>query len=490
MVAKYKYIQDTVHGRIQIPSDFFKYIINTLEFQRLRRIEQTSIRAIFPAARHDRFIHSLGVFDYGCKIINHLEENSEFIRDYKEKSKSIYSSIIASYKVACLLHDVGHAPFSHSFEEYYGSKSSLFNTLTSHLRITPDSYFNPDDPAHHEYASAILAVSYFKDKLKKLDANPELVARMIIGWTYNDPSHELENCYISLLNGGIVDADRLDYANRDVWASGYSTASIDVDRLIGGMDIKRDSSKILRVCFSNKVLNEIESLVCIKDFQVKAIFNHHSVVYDQYLLTHAAENMAQGYYPSKSGVVALSEIINIKTLTGHVQINKSISVSHIADEDLLFLMKNQSGNLLYQEWASRQYTHFALWKSIEEYNLFFNNIQITSQDKLFEVIKQPLLKEGYEGKDIIIKKIKIKPKTSLNNLCLSIGGEVITHKELMDSEPQEKDTHKDCEEKAKETQTEFFYIFLKKNKAEDGVAETRWQIMRNLVPYIKKGFPI
>ena len=67
-----KRILDTVHGYIMVPNEFVKYIVDTIYFQRLRRIEQTSIRSVYPSARHDRFIHSLGVFHISSIIVYHL----------------------------------------------------------------------------------------------------------------------------------------------------------------------------------------------------------------------------------------------------------------------------------------------------------------------------------------------------------------------------------------------------------------------------------
>lgn len=64
-MGKIKRILDSVHGYIDIDESYFSNIIDTDYFQRLRRIEQTSTRALFPSARHDRFIHSLGVFHIG-----------------------------------------------------------------------------------------------------------------------------------------------------------------------------------------------------------------------------------------------------------------------------------------------------------------------------------------------------------------------------------------------------------------------------------------
>ena len=69
-----KRILDSVHGYINVDKDYCEHIIDTEHFQLLRRIEQTSTRAIFPSARHDRFIHSLGLFHLGCQIINCINE--------------------------------------------------------------------------------------------------------------------------------------------------------------------------------------------------------------------------------------------------------------------------------------------------------------------------------------------------------------------------------------------------------------------------------
>ena len=60
-----KNIRDSVHGNIIVDTKFIKTILDTPAFQRLRRVEQTAIRSIYPSARHDRFIHSLGVYHIG-----------------------------------------------------------------------------------------------------------------------------------------------------------------------------------------------------------------------------------------------------------------------------------------------------------------------------------------------------------------------------------------------------------------------------------------
>ena len=84
-LSKVKRMLDSVHGQIKIPKDWCEKIIDTPYFQRLRRIEQNSCRTVFPSARHDRFIHSLGVYHIGSLIAKHIGEECEIPKfEYSE----------------------------------------------------------------------------------------------------------------------------------------------------------------------------------------------------------------------------------------------------------------------------------------------------------------------------------------------------------------------------------------------------------------------
>ena len=65
----YKIFLDTVHGYISVPNDYCEKFVDTANFQRLRRIEQLSSRSLYPCARHDRFVHSIGVFHIGKRLL-------------------------------------------------------------------------------------------------------------------------------------------------------------------------------------------------------------------------------------------------------------------------------------------------------------------------------------------------------------------------------------------------------------------------------------
>ena len=101
-------IFDRIHKTITIP-EICKQIIDTPEFQRLRRIKQLGCASfVYPCATHTRFEHSIGVAHLGRKLLTILKRNQP---ELKISEKDILLVFIAG-----LLHDVGHAPYSHAFE--------------------------------------------------------------------------------------------------------------------------------------------------------------------------------------------------------------------------------------------------------------------------------------------------------------------------------------------------------------------------------------
>jgi HD superfamily phosphohydrolase len=83
---KEKIFRDPIYGYISIPEKYCKAFIDTPIFQRLRRIEQTSMRVLFPSSRHDRFVHSIGVYYLGQLAFSYIRKNSEEF--FKESIKN------------------------------------------------------------------------------------------------------------------------------------------------------------------------------------------------------------------------------------------------------------------------------------------------------------------------------------------------------------------------------------------------------------------
>ena len=445
-----KRILDTVHGYIMINDELFYHIIDTKLFQRLRRIEQTSIRAVYPSARHDRFIHSLGVYHIGSLIVDHLKKEMS-AKNYWGENETTMMVLYKSYLVACLLHDIAHAPFSHTFEEYYGTKddlSALLRKEVNSANFTSDLHDTDikDAPNYHEYMSAYVAYKEFANGMRAMNLDTEFVARMITGVYYNKEksTHQIHNCLISLLHGKIIDADRLDYACRDVWASGYSTSSIDLRRLVSAIHFEKNNENEYVVCFESNSLNEIEGVLNVKDFQQKYVIHHHVIAYEQWLLIQAVENMAKYMYPTMNNTEATRKIISKEAILKKLKIHKKdkeLVVQNISDDDLIFLLKQVPQNTYYEQWASRKFTHGALWKSRDEFFHYFPDVDITKDLKHAEYehdVKNVLCSDGTLNKsDIIIIPREFKKKVRLESLYLLVSNEVVRytdiHQEAIDS---------------------------------------------------------
>lgn len=465
-----KRILDTVHGYIMVDEKYIEHIVDTPLFQRLRRVEQTSIRAVYPSARHDRFIHSLGVFHIGSMIVDHLIDDAKVHKNWGETTANL-EKIVGSYLAACLLHDIAHAPFSHSFESYYGQKRNLANQLkqvvmkryfSSDLKMT----IKQDEPNFHEYASAIIVMLNYKKALTQLGYDPELVARMITGVFYDAErkTHLIHNCFISLLHGKIIDADRLDYACRDVWASGYCTSNIDLRRLISALHIKKKNDDYV-VCFESNSLNEIENVLNVKDFQTKFVINHHTVVYEQYILQQAAEKTAIYFFPPKPdaeddnpGYTALNKMVNINSISGELKTHRGgLLIRLISDDDLVFLMKQTPNNDYYQEWSSRQYSRFALWKSKDEFHHYFPNISKSEtliNSKFEKTVREVIKQYGYSDNDIQINEVKIKCRVPLKSLYLVVANDLVRYTEIKPEDEERKDIV-------------FYYVYVSKKNCKD-----------------------
>lgn len=106
-MREFKRIKDPIYGYIQIPVKYMTDIVDTSAFQRLRRILQTSYSPLYSSAVHNRFVHSMGVYYLGELASEQLLREI----DNKFGSGLDLQGVGETFKLACLLHDVGHAPF-------------------------------------------------------------------------------------------------------------------------------------------------------------------------------------------------------------------------------------------------------------------------------------------------------------------------------------------------------------------------------------------
>jgi hypothetical protein len=218
-----KSIQDPVHGSISL-KDWIVELIDTPQFQRLRRIKQLGFASlVYPGANHTRFEHSIGVLHVAERLIEKLES------DVSERTKM---ELIAS----ALLHDTGHAPFSHSSER----------VVRKYLR------------REHEDLMDCLRGTEIDDLLESQGLSLKRITYHVSG-----------KSGFSVITGEI-DADRMDYLVRDSHYTGVAYGVFDISRLI--KMIYFDGGNLI---IDGKGLRAAESLLISRFMMYPTVYYHH-----------------------------------------------------------------------------------------------------------------------------------------------------------------------------------------------------------------------
>ena len=286
-----KRMKDPVYGYIGLEKWVCDDVIGTPEFQRLRRVVQTSYAPLYPSALHNRFVHSLGVYHLGCHAADVLDRSVGQLLVEREACSEIighWKSSLASFKAACLLHDFGHAPFSHAGEQFFDPQQNYLRDEL--IKRVGDDGFREDaerskSAAPHEIMSAILGIDTFGSKIPNVD----LFARAITGFKYSDaddPERQLDNALIEMLNSTTIDVDKLDYLIRDSYVVGFDSVKIDCERLLDGLRVVSVADGYV-LAYHKSALSVLENVIYARDFEKKWIQSHPAVLYDQMLVQHA-----------------------------------------------------------------------------------------------------------------------------------------------------------------------------------------------------------
>lgn len=218
-------IKDPIYGYIEIDDEKVYSIINSSVFHRLQDIIQTSYSPVYPSSLHNRFVHSIGVYYLGKLALKAIKNNNNDI--FPEN----FDTLEETFLLACLLHDLGHAPFSHTGEKYFflNHKGKVPLLRIKLQEIVNNEEFSDDDNellagAPHELMSALEGIKLFHDFIE--EDNKSFFARCIIGLKYKDKT-DIRNCLIELLNSKTIDVDKLDYLIRDSYYTGFKTLNID-----------------------------------------------------------------------------------------------------------------------------------------------------------------------------------------------------------------------------------------------------------------------
>ena len=240
-------IKDPVFGYVYI-TEAEKEIIDSFPVQRLRRLRQLAgSEYVYPGANHTRFEHSVGVM----YLAGLLAENPYLSSYFSEED---YQTI----RIAALLHDVGHGPFSHIFE----------HLLEKFLKKT-----------HEDINVWIVQKSELKDILSKLGYDLNMIAKLSVGWL-----HEPGKAFMDQIIRSAVDVDKLDFVVRDTFHTGAQYGYVDIFRLIHMIDVLDENLAV-----DLGALSALESFIIARIESFKSIYFHRVGRAAQLMLAMAME---------------------------------------------------------------------------------------------------------------------------------------------------------------------------------------------------------
>ncbi len=229
-------INDPIHGFIGL-TDLETKIVNSSAYQRLRRIKQLSGgHFVYPTAEHSRFGHCIGAMhiagQMGAQILGQIGLDDEAIQEVR---------------LAGLLHDIGHGPYSHVFEE----------VLMETRQMT-----------HEDVTDWIIRESEIGDLIEDGGLSKEKIAKLVRGET----TDKME-LLLSSIAAGQVDADKMDYLLRDSFYCGVNYGLVDIQRLIDSAEVSDD----YKIEFSIAARGALEAFLVARYEMFLNVYYHKTV---------------------------------------------------------------------------------------------------------------------------------------------------------------------------------------------------------------------
>jgi uncharacterized protein len=225
-----KVLKDPIHDEIVVTDPWIWRIINTRAMQRLRRIRQLGTSFLtFHGAEHSRFTHSLGAYEIMRRTLIHLEQDCGWPSEVRDRRLALASA---------LLHDVGHGPFSHTFEKVY--------------------------PVHHEVwtRKIILEDKELSECLAEIDNQ---FGNDLVGIFQKTNGYT----YIQQLISSQLDVDRMDYLLRDAIHTGVSYGRFEIARIIRSLTLENRM-----VLLKSSALRTVEQYILARYFMYTQVYLH------------------------------------------------------------------------------------------------------------------------------------------------------------------------------------------------------------------------
>jgi HD superfamily phosphohydrolase len=236
-----KRIFDPIHHFIELSTAEAR-LLDLPVVQRLRRLRQLGLAYLaFPSAEHSRFSHALGALAMGTRAFDELARHGRaFFAD--ERDVDYQRRLV---RAALLLHDIGHGPFSHACEAVLGI-------------------------AHEKRTRELLALPDMRNALDALDVE----AGDVLGLIQGDPASPYP-ALRELVSGPNLDADRMDYLQRDAYFTGVATGRYDAEQLVGSLRIFEVGGQLVTGIDARGVV-ALESFVMARYMMFASVYFHHT----------------------------------------------------------------------------------------------------------------------------------------------------------------------------------------------------------------------
>ena len=284
MAGKRTYeIRCPLHGFVEL-DEWEREIIAQPSFQRLRRIRQLAwTDQVYPGAMHTRFEHSLGVMHVASRVYDAVVDNSaDVLNEQLGYNDDGLRQQRVRVRLAALLHDVGHGPFSHAAEE-------LMPVRTGKARYT-----------HEQYSAAIIRsklTDVIEDhpKNKNYGIKAEEIAALIEGG-----STAAKGLFWREIISGQMDADRMDYLRRDSLHCGVDYGRFDWQRLLKTVVVVEDpESGSPRLGVSEGGIHAAEAMILARYFMFTQVYFHKTrMAFDHHLYETLLELLPGGVFPA------------------------------------------------------------------------------------------------------------------------------------------------------------------------------------------------
>lgn len=358
-----KTFNDPIHGHIKLPN-YIVQIIDTPEFQRLRYLKQTGFADhVFSGAIHTRFNHCIGVSYLSRKLVNNIRKRQPELQITDKEVKCV--------TIAGLLHDLGHGPFSHTFEKWAHTQGMNF---------------------HHEEMSMKLLEHLFKsNNISIPNEDIEFVKQLIDGTIISKYAERGFLFEIVANKRNSIDVDKFDYLVRDAYHAGI-TERYDFKRLINSARVINNE-----ICYPHKDFWHINSLYNCRYTLFKKVYTHP--------VAHAIELMVCDALTISSSKLKISERID--------DINKYITLT---DNILHEIRISKSKDLRPAREIIRRIEKRDLYKLALEINIPMNSNKTPTPSDILSVQTDNKLTEDDIVIDTFMNNYAMKDKNPIDNV--------------------------------------------------------------------------